>query len=260
MIARTPWAIVLTLSLPCFAAQAADKPVGQTIDVNGVKVWYSVQGQGEPVVLVHGWLSSSAMNWDLPGISSRLAKDFQVVLIDVRGHGHSDKPETEASYGTELVEDIVRVLDQLQIKKAHVVGYSMGGIIVGNFIAKHPDRVLSGTLGGMGWLKEGGAGQWMFSRIGRNDPDAKARAICGRSLADLALTEEQIKSIKVPMTILVGDRDNVVKRLYVEPVRQARPDWTVVEINDAGHLNCIAKPEFQEAMVHWLKANASRVK
>jgi serine-type D-Ala-D-Ala carboxypeptidase len=48
------------------------------------------------------------------------------------------------------------LLDQLNIKKAHIVGYSMGGIVALKFISEHPDRVLSGTLGGMGWLPEGG--------------------------------------------------------------------------------------------------------
>lgn len=239
-------------------ANAADKPAGQMIEAKGVKVWYSSQGQGEPVVLVHGWLSSSAINWDLPGITSRLARDFQVIQLDVRGHGRSDKPSAEADYGTELVEDVVRVLDQLQVKKAHLVGYSMGGIVVANFIAKHPDRVLSGTLGGMGWLKEGGAGQWMFSRIGRNDPDAKALAICGRSLAKLALTEDEIKSIKVPMTVIVGDDDNLIKRLYVEALQTVRSDWPIVEIKGGNHLNCIVKPEFQESIAIWLKKQTAQ--
>ena len=74
----------------------------------------------------------------------------------------------------ELVKDVVRLLDHLKIKKAHIVGYSMGGIIAGNFIAKHPDRVLSGTLGGMGWLKAGGVGQWGFAQNRQKRPERQA--------------------------------------------------------------------------------------
>src|SRR5262249_48726245 len=220
-------------------ARADDKPMTQTFDSNGVKISYTVQGKGEPVVLIHGWLSSAEVNWGLPGVSALLAKDYQVIALDVRGHGLSDKPTKEDAYGPELVEDVVRLLDHLKIKKAHLVGYSMGGVIAGNFITKHPDRVLSGTLGGMGWLKTGGAGQWGFAQIGKNDPNANALALCGRSLAKLALTEEDLKSISVPVAVLVGDNDGLVKRLYVEPLRQVRKDWPVTEIKDANHITCI---------------------
>ena len=112
----------------------------------------------------------------LPGTGVLLAKDFQVIALDVRGHGLSDTPTNEDAYGMELVEDIVRLLDDLKIKKAHIVGYSMGGVIAWNFIARHPDRVLSGTLGGMGWLKVGSAAQFGFGRIGSNDPNTRAYA------------------------------------------------------------------------------------
>lgn len=236
-------------------ARAADNLSVQTFDANGVKIAYFVQGKGEPVVLIHGWLSSAGINWALPGISGLLAKDYQVIALDVRGHGLSDKPTKDEAYGPELVEDVVRLLDHLKIKKAHVVGYSMGGIIAGSFMAKHPDRVLSGTLGGMGWLQAGGAGQLGFAQIGKNDPNARAFAVCGRSLAKLALTEDQIKSIRVPVTVLVGDKDDLIKKLYVQPLDKVRRDWTVTEIKDANHLSCILKPQFREEIAAWLKKN-----
>jgi non-heme chloroperoxidase len=236
-------------------ARGDDKPMTQTFDSNGVKISYTVQGKGEPVVLIHGWLSSAGINWALPGVSALLAKDYQVIALDVRGHGASDKPTREDAYGAELVEDVVRLLDHLKIKKAHIVGYSMGGIIAGNFMVKHPDRVLTGTLGGMGWLKSGSIAQFGFAQIGKQDTDAKAVAICGRSLAKLSLTAAEIKSIRVPVTILVGDKDEFVKKLYVEPLKAVRPDWTVVEIKDGDHLSCILKPQFKEEIAVWLKKN-----
>jgi pimeloyl-ACP methyl ester carboxylesterase len=223
-----------------------------TFDSRGVKIWYSVQGNGEPVVLIHGWLSSAGINWGLPGTTALLAKDFQVIALDVRGHGWSDKPIKEEAYGPELVEDVVRLLDHLKIKKAHIVGYSMGGIIAGNFIARHPDRVLSGTLGGMGWLRKGGAAQWGFNQIGKGDIVARPAAVCARSLAKLALTEKEIKAIRVPVTVLVGDKDELVKKLYLAPVQAVRKDWPVVQIKDADHITCILKPQFKEAIKKWL--------
>src|ERR1700741_653105 len=100
---------------------AADNTTPQTFMSNGVKIPYFAQGKGEPVVLIHGWLSSAGINWALPGTSALLAKDFQVIALDVRGHGLSDKPTKDEAYGPELVEDVRRLLDHLKIKKAHIV-------------------------------------------------------------------------------------------------------------------------------------------
>ena len=232
---------------------AADAPTIKTFDSNGTKISYSVQGKGKPVVLIHGWLSSSQINWAFPGTSALLARDYQVIALDVRGHGQSDKPTTEEAYGLELIADVLRLLDHLKIDKAHIVGYSMGGLIAAKFIAKHPDRVLTGTLGGMGWSQDGGAAQWAFGRIGKNESNANALTLCGRSLSKLSLTESELKSIKAPMTVLVGENDRLIHRLYIEPLKQARPDWPIIEIKDGNHLNCIMKPQFQEELAGSLK-------
>lgn len=77
---------------PVAGAGAADKAAISSFDSGGVKIVYAVQGKGEPVVLLHGWLSSAGLNWGLPGIADQLAKDFQVIAPDSRGHGLSDKP------------------------------------------------------------------------------------------------------------------------------------------------------------------------
>ena len=230
-------------------ARAAD-----TFDSNGVRIAYTVRGKGDPVVLIHGFLSSGWINWDLPGSTALLAKDFQVITLDVPAHGGSDKPAKEEAYGPELVEHVVRLLDHLKIKKAHIVGYSMGGIIGANFIVKHADRVLSGTLGGMGWLQKGSIPQAIFAQIGKKDATQKALAICGRSHANLSLTEKEIKSISVPMTGLIGEKDGL-KALYVDPLKKVRKDWPVVEIKGANHLTCIVKDQFREDIAAWLKKN-----
>ena len=63
--------------------------------------------------------------------------------------------------------------------------------------------------------------------------------------------EMELRAINVPVEIIVGDRDPT-KRLYVTPLQQVRKDWPVIEIKDAGHLNCIVKPQFKEAIAEWL--------
>ncbi len=226
----------------------------RTFDANGVKLAYTVQGEGEPVILLHGWLSSGGINWDLPGTTRLLARDHQVITLDLPGHGFSDKPTREEAYGPELVEDVVRLMDHLKIKKAHVVGYSMGAIITANFLVKHPDRVLSGTLAGAAWLREGSLEQKFFAAGGK---DGQPVGLCFRSLAQLALTEKQIKSIRVPVVILFGDRDGL-KAFYADPLKTVRKDWRVIEIADADHISCIFKPQFREEIQKWLAGQRVR--
>src|SRR5262245_35470453 len=155
------WALVFAVAIssaPGLAASAADV-APHTFDSAGVRIAYVEAGSGEPVVLVHGLYSSAEMNWVLPGTFARLAEHRHVIALDLRGHGRSDKPTAEDAYGQPMVEDVVRLMDHLAIPKAHVVGYSLGGIIVMKLMVDHPDRVISGTLGGMGWLRDGSFAQ-----------------------------------------------------------------------------------------------------
>ncbi|MBT9588279.1 alpha/beta hydrolase [bacterium] len=96
---------------------------------HGVKIHYTVEGSGQPVILIHGLASSAAINWRMPGIVARLAKDYQVVALDCRGHGRSDKPKQDQAYGRAMVQDVAALMDHLRLKNAHIVGYSMGGMI-----------------------------------------------------------------------------------------------------------------------------------
>jgi pimeloyl-ACP methyl ester carboxylesterase len=127
----------------------------------------------------------------------------------------------------------------------------MGGIITAKFLARHPDRTLSGTLGGMGWLREGSLEQKLFAAGGK---DGKPVGLCYRSLAKLALSEKEVKSVRVPVAILFGDDDGL-KKGYVEPLSRLRKDWPVIEIKDANHVTCILRPQFREEIATWLKKN-----
>jgi pimeloyl-ACP methyl ester carboxylesterase len=244
----TPRSLLSLLALACLL------PAGRTdtFTSNGVRIAYSVQGKGEPAVLIHGWLSSAGLNWWLPGTTGHLARTHKVISIDVRGHGLSDKPKSEDAYGPEAVEDVARLLDHLKIEKAHIVGYSMGGIIAAKFLVKHPNRALSGTLAGAGWLRDGGLEQAAFAAGGK---DGTPAGLCFKGLAKLALTEKEIKGIKVPVKLIIGDKD-VVKALYVDPLAKVRKDWGVALIKDGDHISCILKPQFREEIAAWLKKNA----
>jgi pimeloyl-ACP methyl ester carboxylesterase len=232
-------------------AQAAALPVPRTFDSKGVKIRYFDVGQGQPVVLIHALHSSALINWQLPGILPMLAEHYRVIAPDLRGHGGSGKPERESAYGVELMEDVVRLLDHLETKQAHFVSYSMGGMVTMKLITRHPERVLSATLGGMGWLREGTALQRIWGRLPA-DEGSRTPAACVHSLGALAVNEDEVKAIKIPVQVLIGDRDPV-RPLYVEPLERARPDWPVIVIENAGHINGFLKPQFKDEIWKWLE-------
>jgi pimeloyl-ACP methyl ester carboxylesterase len=235
----------------CDVALSADQAKSEIFDARGVKIHFLVEGKGEPIVLIHALHSSAEINWRLTGVFGELSRDHQVVAFDLPGHGRSDKPENEDAYGLQLVEDVALLLDHLKIEKAHIVGYSLGGMVAMKFLATHPDRALSGTIGGMGWFREGSALQGVWDRMpapeGRRLPPAFIRGV-----SKLAMTEAELRKIGVPVEVVVGDRDPV-KRLYVEPLQQARKGWPVVDIKDAGHVNCIIKKQFRDEIALWVR-------
>lgn len=211
----------------------------------GVRIHYTVQGDGEPVILIHGLYSSGAMNWGLPGTSALLARHFRIIALDCRGHGQSDKPTAEGAYGTNMVEDVVRLMDHLNLPKARIAGYSMGGMIAMKLAVTHPDRVSRVVLGGMGWHNANAPMNafWESVKNSRfNVPPA-----CAHGFPALAVTEAEIKAVKIPVEIIVGDSDPC-RRWYVEPLQRVRPDWPVHIISGAGHLNCVGKPDFKQQL------------
>jgi pimeloyl-ACP methyl ester carboxylesterase len=229
---------------------------GQSFTAKGVKIAYLSEGKGEPVILIHGLYSSTLVNWQLTGIVKELARDHRVISLDLPGHGFSERPLDKEAYGVQMAEDVVLLMDHLKIKKAHVVGYSLGGMITVKLLTKHPDRVSSATLGGMGWFKEGSALQkfWEGAKKGK-DSKLGPPPVMLESIKELAVTEEELKKIDVPVKVLVGDKD-ICKQLYVEPLQKVRKDWGVVEIKGADHFNCIFNAQFKEEIGTWVRKNS----
>jgi pimeloyl-ACP methyl ester carboxylesterase len=263
-------------------------------DANGVKIRYLTEGTGEVVVLVHGFAASAEM-WDKPSppkvkVFAELAKNFRVIALDCRGHGKSDKPHDPKLYGKEMVEDIIRLLDHLKIKKAHIVGYSMGAEITGVLLVTHPDRLLSVTLGGgtapfertkeslemmeLGAksLEEGkGIGPVIIAGAPPGGPkptsqmaDAISRFIIGnqdqkalgasiRGSKGLEVTEAQLKANKVPVLVVYGSKDGgpeFQKRLN----RVAEVLNAPVEVIEGGdHVGTVGMPAFLEAVRTFLQ-------
>jgi pimeloyl-ACP methyl ester carboxylesterase len=261
---------------------------GLSFDSNGVTIHYTVEGQGEPVLLLHGFAVNSQINWVAPGITQALARDYRVITLDSRGHGQSGKPHDARKYGKEMLQDVVRLLDHLRIAKAHVVGYSMGGYLTHQLMVAHPDRVLTATLAGAGWHRENKLSDWDLTEklavsleqgkgfgpllvwltpagqprpgavqirafdlflLAINDP--KALAACLRSSKDdVPIPEEKLKANPIPTLALIGSLDPI--KADVEPMRHTMANLTVVEIKGADHLNAFLRPEFVQHLQEFL--------
>jgi len=143
-------ALLTLLTLASLAAAAVEPTDGSFTASDGVKIHYLEAGKGSPVVLVHGYTGSAEGNWFANGVADALAKSHRVVAIDCRGHGQSDKPHDSAKYGPQMAKDVVELMDHLKIDKAHLHGYSMGGGIVTQLLAKAPQRFITASYGGSG--------------------------------------------------------------------------------------------------------------
>ena len=272
------------------AAHAQD--AGRFFDSNGVRIHYVDQGEGEPVVLVHGFLASYAENWEAPGIMQALGTaGYRVIALDCRGHGQSGKPQDPGQYGLEMVRDVVRLLDHLNVERAHVVGYSMGGLITNKFRASHPERLLTATLGGAGWSGENGEESLSFGELaealdksdlspllralappGESEPtdaaiaatnaavfannDPKALAAVIRGFPQLSqIAADNLRANTVPTLALVGDRDPLIAG--VELLASVMSNLDVVEIPGATHMTAFSDAVFIENLVEFLDKHKS---
>jgi pimeloyl-ACP methyl ester carboxylesterase len=297
--------LLLTGALACpptlDAQDKGDKASGQPaaqdkfFDSNGVKIRYTVEGEGEPVLLIHGFTADIEKQWVLPGVSKALAKNYRVIALDNRGHGKSDKPHDPKKYGLEMVEDAVRLLDHLKIDKAHVVGYSMGAMLTGKLLVTHPERLRSATLGGAGALREGEPAAMAFfdqladsleqgkgfgpliaglTPAGKQPPteeqikainallsasnDTKALAAVVRGFKALTVRDEQLKANKVPALALVGAIDPLKRG--VDDMKERTGNLRVAVIPGADHITAFSRPEFVKELQDFLGANGKGVK
>ena len=111
-------------------------------DVNTISLYYEEEGQGEPLLFLHG-LGSDGRSWEYQ--REYFANDFRVIVVDVRGHGRSAKPPGPYSV-PQFAADIFALLDHLQIDRFHLVGLSMGGMIGFQMAVDQPERFKSLTV------------------------------------------------------------------------------------------------------------------
>jgi pimeloyl-ACP methyl ester carboxylesterase len=282
-------AVVLIVIFPTLA-WAEDK----FFDSNGVRLRYVEQGTGDPIILVPGYTSSIERGWIETGVMGNLAKDHRVIALDNRGNGKSGKPHDPKSYGNEMSEDIVRLLDHLQIQRAHIVGFSMGGRIVAKLLTTHPERFLTATLGGSAGYRNWNAendrameieaaeterGQFRALIVSiaptdrpmpteqairqrsqeildqGNDPIALAALV--RNRRGLAVSDAQIAAVRVPTLAVVGNADS--RLAEVNQLKKVMPSLKVVVVPNAVHSasderGTQRRPEFVNAIREFIAA------
>jgi pimeloyl-ACP methyl ester carboxylesterase len=149
MLMRIVLSTVAAVMLASAVSAGAQPRSEQSFDSNGVRIAYVDQGQGEPVLLLHGFGSNKEV-WQEAVAPRLIAAGFRVIAFDARGHGGSGNPTAPEQYGQQDVNDVVRLLDHLSIPRAHVVGYSRGGWVASRVVVQQSPRVRSAVLGGWG--------------------------------------------------------------------------------------------------------------
>jgi len=204
----------------------------QHLSNDGFDLAYIQEGEGDPIVLIHGFASTHIVNWVAPGwVKTLTAAGYRVIAFDNRGHGQSTESHRAEDYRlNKMSGDVIALLDHLGIERSHLIGFSMGARISAVTAIWHPERVGSVVLGGLGSGMVEGVGEWdiiaealladdpasvthargkMFRTFAdRTGSDRQALAACISKTREL-LSPEQMASIKNPVLVAVGDRDDI---------------------------------------------------
>jgi pimeloyl-ACP methyl ester carboxylesterase len=241
---------------------------------NGVRIAYIAEGEGEPVLLIHGFASNARTNWRDTGWMRFLADHgFRAIALDNRGHGASDKLYDPESYtGPAMAEDALRLLDHLEIAKADVIGYSMGARIAAVLALAHPERVRGAVFGGLGANMIHGVGDprpiaaALLADDVSNVTNSRARAF--RVFADQTKSDrralaacimatrdrvpaQELGLLKVPVLVAVGTEDAIAGP--ARPLADAIPGAAALDIPGRDHMKAVGDRVFKEGVLEFLK-------
>ncbi len=238
-----------------------------------VEIAYLDEGEGDPILLVHGFASTKNVNWVYPAWVSELRKSGRrVIALDNRGHGESGKLYDSAQYSVPtMAGDVVALMDHLDIARADIMGYSLGSRMTAWLARYQPQRLRSAILGGIGigLVRGGGPGENVARALEApslddvSDPvgrtfrafaeqtrsDRAALAACLRGSRGL-MTEEEAAGINVPVLIAVGTTDEVAGSAAA--LGEIIPDAEVLDIPNRDHMRAVGDKVYKAGALDFL--------
>ena len=227
-------------------------PSGQTITINGMQMYYVLHGQGEPLLLLHGFTGSSG-DWS-PFVHD-LAGEYQLVIPDLRGHGRSTNPSTEFTF-RQCALDMFALLDHLGIDRFKAIGLSGGGNTLLHMATQQPGRVeamvlvsatsyypeQARTVMRQFTIESRTDEEWQFMRQSHKHGDEQIRAIWmhGQALKDsyddMNFTAPYLSTIAARTLIVYGDRDPLYPVHIALEMYAAIPHSYLWIIPNGGHV------------------------
>jgi pimeloyl-ACP methyl ester carboxylesterase len=231
------------------------------------------QGEGEPIMLVHGFASNAAVNWVHPGWIATLTKaGRRVIALDLRGHGASSKLYEPAAYHSAVMaEDIRALIDHLGLERAGVMGYSMGARIAAFLALAHPGRVRGLILGGLGIRLVDGiglpasiadameaptladvqdpAGRTFRAFAEQTGSDRAALAACIRGSRQ-TLSRAEVANIDAPTLVAVGSKDAVAGS--APELAALMPNAQALDIPGRDHMLAVGDKVFKQGVLAFL--------
>jgi pimeloyl-ACP methyl ester carboxylesterase len=240
---------------------------------DGVEIAFLDEGAGEPVVLVHGFASTAAVNWVQPGwVATLTGAGRRVIALDNRGHGASAKLYDPAAYhSATMAEDVRALLDHLGLECADVMGYSMGARITAFLARAHPARVRRAVLGGLGYRLVDGVGLPESIALALEAPSLAAvrdptgrtfRAFAEQTGSDLAalaacirgsrqtLTPAEVAAIATPVLVAVGSKDVIAGDAAV--LAALLPHGRALDIPGRDHMLAVGDKVFKAGVLAFL--------
>jgi pimeloyl-ACP methyl ester carboxylesterase len=245
----------------------------QSFQNDGVEIAFLDEGEGEPVVLVHGFASTKEVNWLNPGwITTLTQAGRRAIALDNRGHGASTKLYDPADYHSAIMaEDVRALLDHLDVQRADVMGYSMGARISAFLSLAHPERVRRLILGGLGIRLVDGVGLpesiadalQAPSLADVHDPQGRAfRAFAEQTKSDRralaacirgsrqTLSRQDCARLSMPTLVAVGSKDDVAGS--ASDLAGLLPDGRALDIPGRDHMLAVGDRVFKQAALAFL--------
>lgn len=265
--------LMLTSSWACATSDAQDSTNGHTITINGFEMYYETVGEGEPLLLVHGW--SGNADYFEP-LLAELSSHYRLIIPELRGHGRSTNPDGTFTI-QQAASDVSALLEHLGLQGVHALGASAGGLTLLRMSIEEPEVLESMILVGVGTHfpeacrasmaetdADNFAPEWwetMRNRHARGDDQIRELAAYLRGLATVEgavdFTAEKLASVQTRTLIVQGDSDWCFPPPLVAEMHRVIPDAALWVIPNGEHVPILGQraPRFLEMAMAFFAGN-----